>query len=195
MTRTTNPLRHALTALLRITLVVLGLLLALLYVELGYFLIHILAAGAAVAVIVTWAQWKAARSPVRGIALVVLAYAGLSWLAWSALVGRQVTETFSMRWESRGSANSHGETELVLVFTAFPAHMVGVYSTELHEYLSQRGENPVDAAFVVTRDLGWCTRSHRLARVGDLASWRSAWGYSGSRGDGPSPWRRPWWCP
>jgi hypothetical protein len=195
MTRASHPLRHAGTALLRITLLVLGLLIALLYFRLGYFLIPILTLGAAVAVLVTSPQWRAGRLPAVGAVLVILTYAGITWLAWSTLVDREVTRTFSMRWESRGSDNGHGETELVLAFVAFPTHHVGVYSDELHQYLARRGENPVDAAFVVTRDLGWCTRGFRLARVGDLRSWKSAWSYSGSRGDGPSPWRRPWWCP
>jgi hypothetical protein len=188
-------LRHLTVALLRITLLVLGLLLLVFYLKLGFFLVPLVIRGAGLAVLATRARWRAARCRPLSIGTVLATYAGITWLAWEVLVDQKAERVVPMRWETRGSTNDYGATEVVLHFVDFPGHLVGDYSDDLAAYLAARQENPVEVTFEVTRDLGWCTRSHRLARVGDLTSWRSAWGYSGSRGDGPSPWRRPWWCP
>lgn len=189
------PMRHAAVALLRITLLVLGLLLALVYLEVGYFLVPIVLLGAVLAAALTRAHWQSARSPLAAMGAVILTYAVVTALAWNVLLGQEIERTFTMRWESRGRDNGHRATEVVLSFVDYPGHYIGEYSDDLYAYLAARQENPVAVTFLVTRDLGWCTRGFHATQVGTLQAWKTAWGYAGSDGRAPSPWRNPWWCP
>jgi hypothetical protein len=182
-------------AFLKIEAVVICLVLAVVYMKLGYFLVFVWVLGVLVAVALTLPQWKAARWRSVGVILVVVGYFGLTWLTWNTFLGRETAISFNMLWESRGATNQYGEAEVVLRFVDFPGNYVGEYSDDLFEYLSHRQANPVEASFAVTRDLGWCFRSFRLERVGNLTSWESAWEYAGRRDGGPSPWDEPWWCP
>ncbi|MDH4351280.1 MAG: hypothetical protein OEW56_09055 [Gemmatimonadota bacterium] len=182
-------------ALFAITALVLGLLVALLYLDIGYFQVYVLLLGAALAVLLTRPQWRAARPPIAAAAAAVAAYAGITAVVWTTLLGQTSHQVFAMRWESRGTANTHGATEVVLHFVAFPGHRVGEYSDDLYAYLAGQPDNPVPVTFEITNDLFKCVRGFQVTQVGELRSWRSLWGYSGSDGREPSPWDNPWWCP
>ncbi len=192
-----NARRFAL-ALVKLVALAFGLALAILYLKLGFFVGCVWGFGAAAALALTVSLWSAARPRWPGAVVVLVAYMGLASLAWQVLAGRRTEATFRMSWESRGAENHYGEAEVVLTYVDHPAHYVRYFSDDLLEHLSERGENPVEVGFVVTKDLGRCVRGFLVVEVGGLASWSSAWsstGHAGPSDPSTSPWPEPWWCP
>lgn len=189
------PFHSTTIVILEVAAVVLGILLGTLYLELGYVLFPLIGAGAVAAVLVTRRQWRRARRRALALAGVLVTYVAVTVLAYRGLLGREHEATHTMRWESRGSDNQWKATEVRLYFVNYPGHYIGEYSDALYDHLAGRGQNPVAVRFAVSTDLGWCIRGFHATDVAGLRAWRSAWGYAGSHGEGPSPWRSPWWCP
>lgn len=169
--------------------------LALFYLRLGWFWTPVWAAGGVVAVLLAFPEIRAFRPSFVAAAFALAAYLG-SFAALDALLFEQRREvTFAMTWQDRGTNNAHGQPEVVLDFVRFPGNAVGIYSSEVRDYLAASGSDTVPVTFRVTRDLG-CLRGFSERRIGTLERWRSAFSYSRRTGDAPAaPGPDPWWCP
>ena len=169
--------------------------LAVFYFRLGWFLYLVWGAGAALALLIAWKEIRALRPSILAVILTLLAYAVISKALWLLLFDQKSSAVFSMTWQDKGTANDFGEPEIVLEFERFPGRYIGIYSSDVHDYLTEAGQRTVPVTFRVTRDLG-CLRGFSERRIGDLTTWRSAFGYAGGSSDPPSPWGEdPWWCP
>ncbi len=189
--------RRLVTLLLIAVAMALVTQLAIFYLALGWFLHYVWVLGGLIAAAITWRGWRPGRGRIVALPLVLFVYAGTIVALESTLVGQEVERTFAMEWENRGVENEFNEPEIVLRFIDHPAHLFGMYSTELARYLEEAGTDRVRVTFEVTRDYG-CLRGYRMTRVGDLTRWRSRWGYAGFRGRAAEapPWGKdPFWCP
>ncbi len=98
--------------------------------------------------------------------------------------------TFDMEWSLGEPVDYLPECDhIVLQFKDHPSYAVGIYSTNLAEYLKTLPGDDVRVTFAVTRDFGR-TRGFYETRIGDLTRWNIGGGYYSSRGDGSeSPFR------
>ena len=179
-------------------LVVVGLVLAVFYLRLGWFLVLIWPLGALVALAASWRDIRASRSRALAVSLVLVAYAVILAGLWKAGFDRKHQREFDMTWQDQGDRNASrgGEAEVKLEFERYPGNHVVIYSNQLRDHLRQVTERPLRATFEVTDDLG-CIRGSHAVRVGGLAAWRSAdaYGHTGATGYPESPWGKdPWWC-
>ena len=126
----------------------------------------------------------------------LVAYLAIVLAVSSALLGRRSHRVFEMSWSDLGVTRDRTDAEVLLEFTRFPGHVVGIYSTPLRDYVKSLDRPMVEVEFELTRDLG-CLRGFHEVRVGTLQSWRSSGGYAGTHGEPTaSPWGAdPWWCP
>lgn len=191
-----QTMKHIGIALLAITAIAVLYTVTVLYLRPWFLTPLVWIFGALFAVVATRRQWRLTRPQAVGIALVVLAYLGITWLAWGSLVGQSTDRMFSMVWENRGAANQYEEAEVRLEYVEFPGHYEGVYSDELLHYLSDGQENPVKVTIVLRQNLGKCVSGFYLKQIGDLTSWESKSGYTENLTiDGDSPFQSPRWCP
>lgn len=169
--------------------------LAIFYFKLGWFLYLVWAAGAALALFISWPEIRSLRPSIVTLILTLVAYAAISMALWQRLFDQKSSAVFAMTWQDKGTDNDFGEPEIVFEFEDFPGHHIGIYSADVRDYLQEAGQRTVPVTFRVTRDLG-CLRGFSERRIGDLSTWRSAFGYAGGANDPPSPWGEdPWWCP
>ena len=181
--------------LAKTTLVVVALDVAIFYLRLGWFLALIWPLGAVLALAVSWRDVRASTSRALAVAIVLLAYAAISIGLWQAGTNRKSVREFDMTWQDKGDRNAFREAEVALEFERFPGNRVVIYSNQLRDYLKQATARPLRVTFEVTDDVG-CMRGFHPTRIGDLATWRDAGGYTGATGSPVSPWGKdPWWCP
>ena len=78
---------------------------------------------------------------------------------------------------------------VILTFADFPNHHIGVYSSDLAEYLESQPAARVPVIFELTYDETGSFESERPIQIGELTTWRAAWDYAQTDGDSdPSPW-------
>jgi hypothetical protein len=104
-------------------------------------------------------------------------------------INQKETREYLMTWEVKPSPSSGmKESEVVLSFVDFPDHFLGEYSNELADHLRANGDDKVKVVIEVTSDYGK-VRGFRVTEIAALKTWRSEWGYAGTRG---SPDKSPW---
>lgn len=182
--------------LAKVLSVSLALHLAIFYFRLGWFLLIIWGTGFFLAVFITRSFWTTMRPALVGVALVGMAYVMSVVLVWNIFLDRKSQRTYDMTWEDRGEDNQFKESEIVLTFSDYPGHHVGIYSQEVSSYLRTLSAESVPVTFVVTKDFG-CIRGFHESKIGELTAWKSRWGYAGGNGADPAqnPWPSPFWCP
>jgi len=179
---------------LKLSILAVVLYVAAFYLRLGYFLPAVYGVGAVLALAVTAPQWRGAPSAVVAATAIALVYLPIQFALFSAMTTESRGE-FSMGWHEEPGDGVQLGREIVLEFDDFPGNYVGIYSTEVAEYLAGTGDPSVGVELSVTRDFG-CFRGFHETRIGSLTSWAtSGFGYFGSAGADRSPWTDPWWCP
>jgi len=166
--------------------------LAIFVLRLGWFVVPIFAIGLGLSLLFSFRLYG--KSSLLGTAV---AYAVFTSLIWVIFVDQKHTHTFLMTWNSGKESNQFKEREVILEFADFPGYQDGHYSNELYDYLSSRSKDKIEVVFEITSDFG-CMRGYHIKRVGDLETFKSAWGYSRVVGEGDpkhSPWPSRWWCP
>ena len=140
--------------------------------------------------------------------LVVAAIVGL--IAWAA-AGADRRKSFEMTWRYGPPAKEWPACKhIILTFTKFPDHYIGIYSPDLGDYLESLPSDRVRVVIEVSPAFGgmhgadWVNpfrwfelvvgrlRSrvwHKVAQIGELTRWRSNGGYSDTSGNPrSSPW-------
>jgi hypothetical protein len=163
---------------------------AFFFFRLAYVAPLLWAAGLLVAITLTRAGWGNRKRLIIPIALTyIVTLVVTSW----AFLDRHHSDSQAMSWAIKGSENQWKEPEVILTFAGHPGQFVGHFSTDLAEYLTRSGKNPVDVTFDLSYDFG-CFRGFTPTRIGELTQWKSAWSYSGSDGTGTFPWPSAPWC-
>jgi hypothetical protein len=189
-------MKQVLLVVAKIPFVVLLLYAAIFYLRLGLVLPIAWAAGLALAILVTKPEWTRSRYRYLALAGVSILYLASVWAVWGTFVGRKAEQAFWMTWENKGTNNEYRASHVVLEFVDFPQHHVGIFSSDLADYLQRGPRDRVRVKFEVKSSFG-CFDGFRETQIGELTHWNSAFEYAGVRGpDDPSPWRTdPWWCP
>ena len=170
--------------------------LAVFYLRLGLFLLIIWIAGVWLAILLTRSFWKTFEPAPVGWVVVGTAYVISLVLVWNIFLDRKSLRTYVMTWEDRGAGNEFKQPEIVLTFSEYPAHHIGIYSQQVSEYLRTLASRSVPVTFTVTKDFG-CIRGFHESRIGELDRWNSPFGYAGQAGNDltRNPWPSPFWCP
>jgi hypothetical protein len=114
------------------------------------------------------------------------------FILYGPFVGYTRRVTHQMQWQIDAkpidaTAPTIEGSHVILTFRDYPGYHLGIYSDEVADYLKRLSTNEVPVEFEVTYDYGKI-RGFNEKRIGDLTSWRSGFGYYGSRG---SPSRSP----
>lgn len=126
----------------------------------------------------------------RNIGFVSVAVLVLLALIYATNVDVERHESFEMTWSyEEGSAQNPQARHIILRFVDYPNHYVGIWSSDLGNYLEKLPSNRVRVVFQVTRDFGK-VRGFQEIQIGDLKGWHSSGGHAGRTGDAsaPSPW-------
>jgi hypothetical protein len=101
-------------------------------------------------------------------------------------------ESFEMIWRYEPFPQRPDLRHIILTFADFPNYYVGIYSSDLGQYLERLPSGRVKVVFAVTRDLG-DVRGYQEVQIGDLRSWNASGGHGGRTGNyrpgEPTPWR------
>ena len=184
--------------LVLVKLFVMSLLLhlAVFYFRLGLVLLIIWIAGGWLAILLTRSFRKTFEPAPVGWVVVGIAYVISLALVWNMFLDRKSLRRYVMTWEDRGVDNQFKQPEIVLTFSEYPTHYVGIYSQQVLEYLRTLASRSVPVTFTVTKDFG-CIRGFYESRIGELERWTSPDGYTGQAGNDltRNPWSSPFWCP
>ncbi len=97
-------------------------------------------------------------------------------------VDRESHRERMMTWDIKPSElKGITEAEVILAYVDAPGHVIGVYSDELAAYLRSRAKQPVKVVFRVRSDYGKVVSIMEI-EIDGLREWKSAFGYSGMRG-------------
>ena len=190
------------TAITLLKLFVLAFLLhlAIFYFRLAWFVPLIWLAGLFFAFFIT-KDYLVEHRKIAAIPVILFGYAFSIVIVWNVFFDQKSHETFQMTWGEKGSSNQYSQSEVVLRFSNYPDHSVGIFSDDLRNYLNsyskKEGQVEVQVTFEVTSDF-WCMRGFHEERIGELEHWKSADGSFASRAEGatmgPYPWPERWWC-
>ena len=146
----------------------------------------------------------------KRVAILALTFFGVAFLVWLALgANRQVPH--EMIWEYGEPAKEWPAAKhVVLTFAEYPDYYIGIYSSDLGNYLETLPSHRVRVVFEVSPVFGgmhgadWMNPLKVLdlavgylrgnvwyheVRIGDLTKWHSDFSYGGHQGNpGPSPW-------
>jgi hypothetical protein len=142
---------------------------------------------ALVMLFVAIAYWSRSQFAVVLAAIVLFAAASF-WAAFPFLTGVERVVAHDMQWSYREPADEYpGADHILLTFTAYPDHHIGIYSKDLGDYLETLPSNDVRVQLRVTLGFGR-TRGFHETQIGELKQWDTKWSYAGSSGSGRSPW-------
>jgi len=146
----------------------------------------------------------------KRIAILALTFLVVACMAWM-VAGANRRVVHEMTWQYGEPAPEWPSAQhVVLTFVEYPDHYVGIYSSDLGDYLETLPGSRVRVEFEVSPVFGgmhgadWINPLKILdlvigrlrgsvwyheVRIGNLTQWRSAFSYSGHKGNvKPSPW-------
>ncbi len=130
------------------------------------------------------------RRTAKAIAMAFVVVSITWWISVPLFTGVKRDMAFDMVWSYGENSEGHPDPEhIVLSYKSQPNHFIGIYSRDLGKYLETLPSRDVRVVFQVTLDFG-STRGFHEIQIGDLRSWNSHGGYTGSRGlsSEPTPW-------
>jgi hypothetical protein len=105
-------------------------------------------------------------------------YAGVLGVVWHLLVLIPLATR-----EVLAAGNAPGR----FTFPKYPDHGIGIYSSDLGDYLESLSGGTAPVVFRVSYHL-WTMSGFQEIQIGELPHWRAESSYFRAGGNGPSPW-------
>ena len=159
--------------------------------RLGFFLYFWFAFILVIISILAYKRWttQTELKKITSMAISLSLVLGSAWTTWGLCIDQKKYVTHRMLWSiDKMSKDDNRQQQVRFIFKKFPHEFILVNSNDLEKYLLKQKTNEVDIKFKTTSDFGKM-RGFNAIKIGDLTSWNSDGGGTGSSEfNGPSPW-------